>query len=145
MNSEYFETGYRDDEFEEIEREVLEDEMPDEPEYIAMTHANWDMLAEPKPHWGDMLIRERENLVRAVERAGTAAGYTMPGLMYKAVEEFDFPFLQQTLIGIDSETLEKMLAQLQKELAERQSRANQLALKMASDNLAPLEAARKAS
>jgi hypothetical protein len=142
MKPEYFETGYIDD---DPEPEELEDEMPDEPEYIAMTHANWDLLAEPKPHWGEMLMRERDNLVRAVERAGTAAGYTIPGLMYKAVEEFEFPFLQQTLIGIDSEALEKMLAALQRELADRQSRANQLALKMASANLAPLEAARKAS
>lgn len=142
MNAEYFETGYISD---DPEPEELEDEMPDEPEYIAMTHANWDLLQEPKPHWGEMLVRERENLVRAVERAGNAAGYTHVALMYKAVEEFDFPFLQQTLSGIDSETLEKMLVELQKELAARQSRANQLALKMASDNLAPFEAARKAS
>ena len=142
MNAEYFSTGYISD---DPEPEELEDEMPDEPEYIAMGHENWSQLQEPKPNWGDMLIRERDNLVRAVERAGTAAGYTMCGLMSKAVEEFEFPFIQQTLVGIDSETLEKMLAGLQRELADRQSRANQLALKMASDNLATLEAGRKAS
>lgn len=152
MTNEYFENGYVDD---DPEPEELEDEMPDEPDYIALAHANWDILAESKRYdaWVDsrhigrceQLIRERDELIRAIENLAMDAGYNNSALMYMAAEDFGFPFLQQTLSGFDSETLEKMRETLQKELTEKDSRANQLALKMASENLAPIEAERKAS
>jgi hypothetical protein len=151
MSSEYYETGYVD-EAAELEEFEIENDIPDEPDHIALAHEDWSQLmdAEDRSYdaWvesrfqggrSEHLIREREAMQLAVEALGEELGYSHSDLALLARDEFEFALpYRHTLNGLDADSLSTMLVAL-----EKRERSNEMALKMAAENLGTLE--RKAS